>query len=103
MELALAGRHGRVVDTGNARAHQTVLVELPVLIAVAAIPLAGVIVPLVGKAHRNAIVPKGPDFLDQTVVELPVPLATQECLDCRATLQEFRAIAPATVRRVRER
>src|ERR1700733_11436564 len=98
MEPAIARRNGRLIDAGDARAHQTVFVELPVLIAVAAIPLAHVIVPLVGKPHRNAVVAKGPDFLDQPVVELPVPLAAQECLDCRAALEKFRAIAPATVR-----
>jgi hypothetical protein len=46
---------------------------------------------------------KSPDFLDQAVVELAVPLARQERLDGRAALQKLRAIAPTTVRRVGKR
>ena len=53
-------------------------VELPVLVAVGAEPLAGVVVPLVGEAHGDAVVGEGPELLDQPVVELALPLAGQE-------------------------
>src|SRR5229473_7345749 len=77
--------------------------ELPVLVAVAAEPIAAVVVPFVGEAYGDAILAEGPDFLDQAVVELAVPLARQERLDGRAALQKLRAIAPATVCRVGKR
>ena len=54
------------------------VVELPVLVAVGAEPVAAVVVPLVGEAHRDAVVGEGPELLDQPVVELARPLALQE-------------------------
>ena len=68
-------RNRQVVDAGNAHPHQAVLVELPVFVAVAAKPLAAIIVPLVGKAHCDAIFAEGPDFLDEPVIEFADPFA----------------------------
>src|SRR6266571_9479267 len=93
----------RIVDAGDAHTHKAVFVELPVLVAVAAIPVAAVVVPLIGKADGDAILPKRRQFLDQTVIELAVPLACQERFDGLAALQEFGAIPPAAVGRVRKR
>src|SRR6266581_2774276 len=101
--LAIAILDRNIVDAGDAHAHQAVFVKLPVLVAVAAIPVATVVVPLVGEAHGDAVLPEGPEFLDQTVIELAVPLACQERFDGLAALQEFGAIAPAAVGRVRKR
>ena len=101
--LALALRDRQVVDAGDARAHQAVLVEFPVLVAVAAEPLAAVVVPLVGEAHGDAVLAEGPEFLDQPVVEFARPFAGQERLDRLAALQELGAVAPAAVRRIGER
>lgn len=47
---------GGVVDAGFAAAHQSVLVELPQLVAVAAEPLSGVVVPFVLEADGDAVV-----------------------------------------------
>ena len=58
-------------------------VEFPVLVAVGAEPLAGVVVPFIGKAHGDAIVGEGPQFLDQPVVQFPCPFARQELVDLR--------------------
>ena len=55
MELALDCRDRKVIDAGNAPAHQSVLIELPVLVSVAAKPLARVIVPFVGKANGDPV------------------------------------------------
>jgi len=52
---ALALRDRKIVDAGNAQAHQAVLVELPILVAVAAEPVAAVVVPLIGKAYGDAV------------------------------------------------
>ena len=44
-----------VVDAGEAPVHQAVVVELPVLVAVGAEPVAGVVAPFVGEAHGDAV------------------------------------------------
>src|SRR5690348_13330927 len=100
--FALALPDRQVVDAGDAQAHQPLGVEFPVLVAVAAEPVAAVVVPFIGEADGDAVLAEGPDFLDQPVVELTRPFALQECLDGGAALDELRAIAPAAVDRIGE-
>src|SRR5262245_5322225 len=95
--LAVALPYRQVIDAGDAQAHQAVLVEFPVLVAVAAEPTPAVVVPFVGEPHRDAVFAESPDFLDQAVVELALPLARQECFDLVAAADEFGAVAPAAV------
>src|SRR5262249_27520692 len=101
--FALALPDRKVVDAGDAQAHQTLGIEFPVLVAIAAKPVVAVIVPLVGETHCDAALAECPKLLDQSVVKLAAPLARQERFDCGATLQKLRAIAAATVRRVGKR
>src|SRR5579872_7488732 len=56
-----------VVDRGLAAAHQAVLVELPLLVAVGAKPVAAGVVPFVLKPHRDAVAVERPEILDQTI------------------------------------
>ena len=44
-------------------------VELPVLIAVSAKPVAAIVMVFVGKPNGDAVAHEGPQFLDQPVVE----------------------------------
>src|SRR5262245_39054120 len=92
-----------VVDAGDANAHQAAFVEFPVLVAVAAVPLTAVVGPLIGEADGDTVLGKGPEFFDQSVIELSIPLARQERFDRFAALEKFRAIAPAAVDRIAER
>src|SRR5215813_7993082 len=101
--LALVLFDREIIDAGDPQPHQSMLVELPVLVAIAAEPVPAVVVPLIRKSHRNAVLAKGPDFLDQTIVELAVPFARQECFDGFAPMQKLGAIAPPAVNRVGER
>src|SRR6202011_858403 len=101
--LAIGFGNGNVVDGGDAPAHQPADIELPVLVAVGAEPVSRVVVPFVGKTHRDAVLAACPDFLDEPVVELAAPLAAQELLDGRAPVQKLGAVAPHRVLRVRER
>ena len=64
--ILLANR--QVVDARVTMRHQAVLVELPVFVAVRTEPVAGVVMPFVGKAHRDAIAVERPQLLDQPVV-----------------------------------
>ena len=45
-----------------------------------------VVVPFIGKAYGDAVLSKGPDLLDQAVVELTLPFAREECFDGVAAL-----------------
>src|SRR5207302_7564222 len=103
MVLPLAFPDRQIVDAGDAQAHQTALVEFPVFVAVAAKPVAAVVVPLIGETHGDAVVAEGPDFLDQAIVELALPLARQKLFDRLAALQQFRAVPPSAVARIGER
>src|SRR3954467_10046212 len=73
-EPALGLRDYHVVDAGVPLAHESELVELPVLVAVGTEPVVGIVVPLVREAHGDARALEGPDFLDEPVVELARPL-----------------------------
>ena len=53
--LAVTLIYRRIVDAGDAQAHWAVIVELPILVAVAAEPVAAVIVPFVGEAHGDTV------------------------------------------------
>ena len=99
--FALFDRH--VVDAGDSEAHQAVLIKLPTFIAVAAKPVAAIVVPFVGEADGDTVLSKCPELLDQPVVEFAIPLAPQERPDLSAPLQYLDAIAPATTRCVRRR
>src|SRR5260370_10283136 len=92
-----------VVDASDAQPHQAVLVEFPILVAVAAEPVTAFVVPFIGKADGDAVIPGGPDFFDQPVVELAVPFARQKRFDGLAALDKLRAVPPATVACVSER
>ena len=83
---ALALRDREIVDAGNPQPHQAVLVELPILVALAAKPIAAVVVPLIGETNRDTILAEGPDFLNQPVVEFTLPFPGQERFDRRAAL-----------------
>src|ERR1700736_3355134 len=101
--FALALLDRQIVDAGNPQVHQTALVEFPILIAVAAKPVAAIVVTLIGDTDGDTALAESPDFLDQPVVDLAVPFSGQEFFDCYAALQKFRTIAPAAVARVGER
>ena len=84
--FALAFRYRQIVDAGDAQPHQTVFVELPVFIAVAAKPMAAVVVPLISETHGYPVLAKSPNFLDEPVVEFARPLSREKCLDGVAAL-----------------
>src|SRR5262249_13243441 len=101
--FALALFNRKIIDAGNTQLHQAVLVEFPVLVAVAAEPVATVVVPLIRKTNRDAVIVKSPNLLDQPVVELALPLARQKPFDGFAALQKLDAVPPAAVARIGKR
>src|SRR5207237_3769631 len=94
---------GHVVDARMTYRHQPLCVELPVLVAKGTKPVPGVVMPLVREPDCDAIILKGPELLDQTIVQLSVPFAPQERHNLPSADDELRPIAPCAVRPVRKR
>jgi hypothetical protein len=97
MEAAVLLCDRDVVDRGLAAAHQAVLVELPLFVAVGAKPVAGGVVPFVLEADRDAVLVECPEILDQAILLLLFPFTGQEGHDRLAALKNLRAVAPAAV------
>src|SRR3990172_9720073 len=98
MVLALACGNGQIVDAGDAPLHEPVLVKFPVLITIGAVPIAGVVMPLIGKTHGYPIAMKRPKLLDETIIQLPVPFPGEELNDSLAARHELGTVAPDAVR-----
>src|SRR5262245_44854290 len=81
--FGLADRH--VVDGRVTCRHQPLSIELPVLVAERAEPVAGVVMPLVREANRDAIVLERPQLLDQSIVELAIPFSPKKRNDLGST------------------
>src|SRR5215475_10696836 len=101
--FALALLDWQIVDARDAKAHQPLIVKLPILIAVAAEPTATVIMPFICEPHRDAVLPESPDFPDEPVIQLAGPFAREESFDRFAAMDELRTVPPTAVRRVSER
>src|SRR6186713_987997 len=100
--LPLALLDGMVVDARDAALHEAVFIELPVLVAVGAEPLAGVVVPLVGEADGDAVFVERPHLFDEPVVEFLRPFTGEELHDGFAAGEELGAISPSAIGSVGE-
>jgi hypothetical protein len=65
VKLPIRLRNRQIVDAGDATAHEPMLVEFPVLIAVGPEPVPGIVMPLIGETNRNPIAVKRPQLLTQ--------------------------------------
>ena len=97
MELTILWGDRQVVDARDAHVDQALLIEGPILVAVAAKPLPAIIMPFIGEAHGDGFIAKRAQFLHQPVVQLALPLKTQKGLDGLPPLNELRPVAPAAV------
>jgi hypothetical protein len=91
------------VDACDTPAHQAILREFPILVAISAKPLPAVVVVFIGEANRDAVVGKGPQFFDQPVIKLARPLAGEKGLYSYAAGEKLRPISPLAIRGVRKR
>ena len=71
----------KVIDAREPQPHQAIIIEFPILVAVRAIPVSGVVVPFIGKAHGDSIVRESPKLLDQAVVEFLRPFTCEKSDD----------------------
>src|SRR5712664_1685190 len=92
--LALGFLDRKIVDACVPCAHQTVLVELPVLVAIGPEPVPGIVVPFVREPNGDTISVEGPKLFNQAVIELLRPLALEERDDLRSSVHELRPISP---------
>src|ERR1700674_1745253 len=79
------------------------LVEVPVLVAIATEPVRAIIVPFIGKADGDTVRMEGPHFFNQPVVQFAVPFSRQKCFNRLASLQEFGAVSPPAIGSICER
>src|SRR5262249_24410176 len=92
-----------VVDAGVTPPHEPVVVELPVLVAMAPPPLANDVPRFVLEPNGDAIAGEAPQVLLEPVVELASPLAPQKLADRFATREELVTVSPLRVVCVGER
>src|SRR5260370_22362021 len=92
--LAIRSQNGKVVNGCKSRRHKPIVVEFPVLIAVGAIPVIRVIVPLVSEAYGDLGPGKRPHFLDKPVIPLLGPLAREKSNDLVSSVDQLRSVPP---------
>src|SRR5579864_273958 len=94
-QFGLANR--QIVDAGMAMMHDALGIKLPVFVAVRAVKLSGIVVPLISEAHGDPGAVERPHFLDEAVVQLAIPFARQELNNLLPAVDEFGPIAPLAV------
>src|SRR3984893_3498521 len=88
--LALRLLDRQIVDGSKPQAHQPVLIELPIFIAIRAKPIPGVIVPFIGEAHGDTVSLERPRLFDQPIVQLFRPFASEKRDDFLPSVHKFR-------------
>jgi hypothetical protein len=78
VEFAFSSFNTQIIDAGVAGVHQSVRIEVPIFIAIGAIPLANVVMPFIGKAYCDAGVSEGSEFFDQPILVLVCPFVVQK-------------------------
>jgi len=56
------------------------VIELPVLIAIGAIAVARVVIPLVSEVYSDAVARKRPEFLDESIIQFLYPLTREKAM-----------------------
>ena len=91
---------GQIIDARDAAAHVTLFIKFPVLISIRAKPVPRIIMPFIGESDGNAISLERPKFLNEAIVQFPVPFSSQKLHDSFTARQELGTIAPGAIHRV---
>ena len=75
MILTLVLFDGKIINARNSEAGKSVLIVLPIFISVGTKPIAAVVMTLIGEANSNPIFAKGPELLNEAIVQLARPFA----------------------------
>src|ERR1700751_3708488 len=84
----------QIVDASKPPEHQPVLIEFPILIAIRAEPVPGVIVLFIGKTHGDTVSLERPKLFDQPIVQLFRPFASEKRDDFLPSIRKFRSVSP---------
>src|SRR5271165_5146439 len=93
----------KIIDARQPQTHQTIFVKFPILVAIRAEPVSGIIVRLVSEAHGNAIAFEGPKLFDQPIVQFFCPLARKKSNDLLPSNYKLGTVSPAGIYSVRQR
>lgn len=96
-EFAVFGGDRHIVDAGFPAAHQPIVIEFPLLVAVRAKPMAGIIVALILEANTDVVFMECPKLLDEPIIKFACPFAGKKFYDGRAPPKEFGTVSPAAV------
>jgi hypothetical protein len=102
-EVSVLFLNGQVIDAGVSFFHQAVVVELPVFVAIGAIPLAVGVMEFIFEADCYTMAGEGPEFLFEFIVEFALPFAGEELNDLLSAIEEFGAVAPFGIGGIGER
>ena len=97
VEFAIGFFDREVVDASVAVVHDAIWIEFPVLVSVGAVPIAGVVMALIGETDGDASSVEGPELFDQAVVEFATPFSGEECDNLFATVDELGPVSPSAV------
>lgn len=81
-------------STGVSFFHQAVVIELPVFVAIGAVPLAAGVMEFVFEADCDTMAGEGPEFLFEFIVQFALPFAGEELDDLLSAIEEFGAVSP---------
>src|ERR1700730_12203307 len=93
----------KIIDARQPQTHQTIFIKFPILIAIRAEPVSGIIVRLVSEAHGNAIAVKRPKLFDPPILQFFSPLARKNSDDLLPSNYKLGTVSPAGVYSVGER
>src|SRR5262245_19422192 len=63
-------------------------------------PVPRVVMPLISEPHSDAVAGERPQFLDEPIIQLPGPLASEESNNFVASVNELRTVSPTGIDRV---
>src|SRR5271169_1761211 len=78
VEFALLLSDRMFVNAGEAPGHQTISIELPVLVAIGPEPVAAVVAVFVGEARSDPVASERPQLVAQPIVQFVRPFAREK-------------------------
>jgi hypothetical protein len=99
-ELPIACLNHNIINTGFSAPHETVVIEFPLLVAMSAKPVSGIVMPFILESDRDSVFVECPQFFYQAVVEFFSPFALLELDDRGTPVKEFGAVAPLAIYRI---
>src|SRR5262245_54376013 len=103
MKLSVFLTNRQIIYGRMTRRHQAVFIELPILIAVGSKPVSRIVMTFVSEANGDPVVLKGPQLLDQSIVEFLRPFAPKKVDNLIPADDEFRSVAPTALFAIGER